>query len=256
MASRMPAPPIHDIPDARVYRVGGAVRDKWLGLPVKDNDWVVVGATPEQMLAQGFLPVGKDFPVFLHPVSKEEYALARTERKTAHGYTGFAVHAAASVTLEEDLARRDSIDDRVEGLNAGADDYLTKPFDMKELQARIDALLRRARLPAFGGTLQIAAGEGRFLRLDPQLPLAWLGDSMLEVTQREWSLLSLLVARAGQVVSREDVLAVWQNDAADATISGSNALEVYVHRLRRKLAATTIQIRNVRGLGYTLTAGT
>ena len=81
---------------------------------------------------------------------------------------------------------------------------------------------------------------------------------MLEVTQREWSLLSLLVARAGQVVSREDVLAVWQNDAANsaaATISGSNALEVYVHRLRRKLATTTIQIRNVRGLGYTLTAG-
>ena len=156
------------------------------------------------------------------------------------------------------LTARDSVDDRVQGLNAGADDYLTKPFDMKELQARLDALLRRARLPAFGGTLQIAAGEGRFLRLDPQLPLAWLGDSMLEVTQREWSLLSLLVARVGQVVSREDVLAVWQNDAADpaaAAVSGSNALEVYIHRLRRKLAATTIQIRNVRGLGYTLTAG-
>ncbi len=103
----MPDNPIHDIPGAHVYRVGGAVRDKWLGLPVQDNDWVVVGATPEQMLAQGFLPVGKDFPVFLHPLSKEEYALARTERKTAQGYNGFAVHFSPDVTLEEDLARRD-----------------------------------------------------------------------------------------------------------------------------------------------------
>ena len=87
--------------------VGGAVRDRLLGLPVKDRDWVVVGATPEQMVEQGFIPVGRDFPVFLHPQTKEEYALARTERKTARGYRGFAVHAAPNVTLEQDLARRD-----------------------------------------------------------------------------------------------------------------------------------------------------
>ena len=87
--------------------VGGAVRDHLLGLPVKDRDWVVVGATPEQMVEQGFIPVGRDFPVFLHPRTKEEYALARTERKTARGYRGFAVHAASDVTLEQDLARRD-----------------------------------------------------------------------------------------------------------------------------------------------------
>ena len=91
----------------QTYMVGGAVRDALLGLPVQDRDWVVVGATPEMLLAQGFLPVGKDFPVFLHPVTREEYALARTERKTAPGYHGFAVHAAPDVTLEEDLARRD-----------------------------------------------------------------------------------------------------------------------------------------------------
>lgn len=152
------------------------------------------------------------------------------------------------------LTARDGVDDRVQGLNAGADDYLTKPFDMKELQARIGALLRRARLPAFGGSLQIAAGNGKRLRLDPQLPLAWIGDEMLDLTQREWALLSVLIARAGEVVSREDVLAVWQNDASEATgAAGSNALEVYIHRLRRKLADTNIQIRNVRGLGYTLT---
>ena len=91
----------------QIYLVGGAVRDALLGLAVKDRDWVVVGATPEAMSAQGFLPVGKDFPVFLHPQTQEEYALARTERKTARGYKGFAIHAAPDVTLAEDLARRD-----------------------------------------------------------------------------------------------------------------------------------------------------
>lgn len=91
----------------KIYRVGGAVRDQLLGLAVNDIDWVVVGATPEQMLGQGFQQVGRDFPVFLHPQSKQEYALARTERKTAPGYTGFTVHADPDVSLEQDLARRD-----------------------------------------------------------------------------------------------------------------------------------------------------
>ena len=91
----------------QIYMVGGAVRDALLGLPVQDHDWVVVGATPEQMAAQGYVPVGKDFPVFLHPQSKEEHALARTERKTARGYKGFAIHTSPDVTLDEDLARRD-----------------------------------------------------------------------------------------------------------------------------------------------------
>ena len=89
------------------YVVGGWVRDRLLGLPHKDRDWVVVGATPEEMLRRGFRQVGRDFPVFLHPDTGEEYALARTERKTAPGHTGFEVHAAPDVTLEEDLARRD-----------------------------------------------------------------------------------------------------------------------------------------------------
>ena len=91
----------------QIYLVGGAVRDALLGLPVHDRDWVVVGSTPEELTALGYLPVGKDFPVFLHPDTKEEYALARTERKTARGYHGFEVHAAPNVTLKEDLARRD-----------------------------------------------------------------------------------------------------------------------------------------------------
>jgi tRNA nucleotidyltransferase (CCA-adding enzyme) len=91
----------------KIYLVGGSVRDRLLGLPASDRDYVVVGATPEQMLASGYQPVGKDFPVFLHPQTKEEYALARTERKSGRGYTGFAFHAAPDVTLEDDLRRRD-----------------------------------------------------------------------------------------------------------------------------------------------------
>ncbi len=91
----------------QAYIVGGAVRDELLGLPVVDRDWVVVGATPEEMTAAGFRPVGRDFPVFLHPETHEEYALARTERKSGRGYKGFTVYSAPDVTLEQDLARRD-----------------------------------------------------------------------------------------------------------------------------------------------------
>src|SRR6478735_7659217 len=102
-----PTPPRSEGRALKSYVVGGAVRDELLGVPVKDRDWVVVGATPEEMLAKGFKPVGKGFPVFLHPVTKEEYALARTERKSGRGYKGFTVHAAPDVTLEDDLRRRD-----------------------------------------------------------------------------------------------------------------------------------------------------
>ncbi|MDQ1362554.1 MAG: hypothetical protein QG652_414 [Pseudomonadota bacterium] len=119
----------------QIYLVGGAVRDELLHYPVHENDWVVTGATPQQMLDSGYTQVGKDFPVFLHPVTKEEYALARTERKTAAGYKGFAVHASPDVTLEEDLKRRDLT------INAMARDNQQKiidPFNgRKDLQNKI-----------------------------------------------------------------------------------------------------------------------
>ena len=117
------------------YVVGGAVRDELLNLPVQDRDWVVVGATPEEMLAAGFRPVGKDFPVFLHPQTQEEYALARTERKTAPGYAGFAFHAAPDVTLEEDLARRDLT---INAMAKGDDGALLDPYGGRaDLEARV-----------------------------------------------------------------------------------------------------------------------
>lgn len=110
----------------QIYLVGGAVRDELLGFAVKDRDYVVVGSTPEQMVAAGYKPVGKDFPVFLHPVTHDEYALARTERKTAKGYKGFAVHASPEVTLEEDLARRDLT---INAIAKSEDGQLIDPFN-------------------------------------------------------------------------------------------------------------------------------
>ncbi len=109
----------------QIYLVGGAVRDKLLGLAVKDRDYVVVGATPEDMVAQGFRPVGADFPVFLHPDTKEEYALARTERKTGRGYKGFTVYATPDVTLEDDLRRRDLT---INAMAEAADGTLIDPY--------------------------------------------------------------------------------------------------------------------------------
>ncbi len=117
------------------YCVGGAVRDKLLGISVQDRDWVVVGSTPEDMVARGFKPVGKDFPVFLHPVTHEEYALARTERKTTPGYKGFVVHATPDVTLEQDLLRRDFT---INAIAQAADGTLIDPYHgVADIQARI-----------------------------------------------------------------------------------------------------------------------
>ena len=128
----------------QIYMVGGAVRDRLLGLPVQDHDWVVVGATPEQMVARGYLPVGKDFPVFLHPDTREEYALARTERKSGRGYKGFTVFTSPDVTIEDDLARRDltinAIAARADwtGAEGQKDPEFIDPFHgRRDLQAKV-----------------------------------------------------------------------------------------------------------------------
>src|ERR671915_2411049 len=119
----------------KAYVVGGAVRDELLGLPVQDKDYVVVGATAEEMVTRGFKPVGKDFPVFLHPETHEEYALARTERKSGRGYKGFKVHASPEVTLEEDLKRRDLT---INAMAKAEDGTLIDPFGgKKDLDGRI-----------------------------------------------------------------------------------------------------------------------
>ena len=127
----------------QIYKVGGAVRDRLLGKPVTDIDWVVVGATTKEMLAKGFRPVGADFPVFLHPQSGEEYALARTERKSGRGYGGFTFHASPEVTLEEDLIRRDLT------INAMAEDDQQNLTDPYHGQRDLEARLLRHVSPAF-----------------------------------------------------------------------------------------------------------
>ena len=145
------------------YLVGGCVRDELLGRPSKDRDWVVVGASPEEMLAAGYKSVGKDFPVFLHPETKEEYALARTERKTAPGYTGFSFHADADVTLEQDLSRRDLT------INAIARDEQGNIVDPYNGQQDLQDRILRHVSPAFAEDpvriLRIARFAARFAEL-------------------------------------------------------------------------------------------
>ncbi|MDR0280077.1 MAG: multifunctional CCA addition/repair protein [Paucimonas sp.] len=151
----------------QIYKVGGAVRDRLLGRPVTDNDWVVVGATAQQMEALGYRPVGTDFPVFLHPESGEEYALARTERKSGVGYGGFTFHASPDVTLEQDLIRRDLT------INAMAEDdhgNLTDPYNGKQ---DLDNRLLRHVSPAFAEdplrVLRVARFAARFAGLGFQV---------------------------------------------------------------------------------------
>lgn len=177
-----------------VYRVGGAVRDARLGWPVKDTDWVVVGTTAEEMRRRGFKPVGRDFPVFLHPVSHEEFALARTERKSGHGYTGFVVHASPEVTLEEDLARRDLT---INAMAESPEGELVDPYGgLADLEARRlrhvspafveDPLrvLRTARfLARYAGLGFVIAEETRALMRS----LAASGELSHLVAERVWA---------------------------------------------------------------------
>ena len=179
----------------KIYAVGGCVRDRLLGVPVADRDWVVVGATPQEMLAAGFRPVGRDFPVFLHPATGEEYALARTERKTAPGYHGFAFHAAPEVTLDEDLARRDLT------INAMALDEAGRLIDPFGGRADLEAGVLRHVGPAFAEDPVRILRVARFAARLPAFRIAeetmQLARSMVEagevdalVPERVWQELS------------------------------------------------------------------
>ena len=165
------------------YLVGGAVRDTLLGRPVRERDWVVVGETPESMLAKGFKPVGKDFPVYLHPATREEYALARTERKTAPGYHGFTVHAARDVTLEQDLLRRDLT------INAMAQDERGCLIDPYGGRRDLEARRLRHVSPAFSEDpvriLRLARFAARFAPLGFRVAEDTLGLMRAMVTAGE-----------------------------------------------------------------------
>lgn len=147
----------------KIYLVGGAVRDALLGLPIKDKDWVVVGATPQGMLDAGYQQVGRDFPVFLHPQTREEYALARTERKSGSGYTGFTCYAAPDVTLEADLQRRDLT------INAMARDDNGEIIDPYNGRDDLENRLLRHVSPAFSEdplrVLRVARFAARYAHL-------------------------------------------------------------------------------------------
>ena len=143
------------------------------------------------------------------------------------------------------LTALDSLDDRVAGLNAGADDYLTKPFDFPELEARLHALLRRLRPAAR------AARQGRLL-FDREARRATVDDEPLDLSPREWILLDLLLTQRDRVVTKAQINEAWDQDRSDGTVAAGNSIEVHIHRLRRKLDGSGLSIRTVRGLGYLL----
>jgi tRNA nucleotidyltransferase (CCA-adding enzyme) len=179
----------------QIYVVGGAVRDALLGLPVKDHDHVVVGATPDEMIAKGFRPVGKDFPVFLHPKTQEEYALARTERKTAPGYKGFVFHTSPDVTLEDDLIRRDLT---INAIARADDGTLTDPYGgQRDLEQRIFRHVSEAFAEDPVRILRIARFAARFsdFRVAPETnalmkQMVEQGEVDALVPERVWQELS------------------------------------------------------------------
>ncbi len=178
----------------RIYTVGGAVRDELLGLPVQDRDYVVVGATPQDMVAQGYRPVGRDFPVFLHPRSHEEYALARTERKAGKGYKGFQVHAAPDVTLEEDLARRDLT---INAMARDEDGTLIDPYNGEaDLRAGVLRHVSSAFVEDPVRILRVARFAARFGFRIAEETLALMGEMVVNgevdalVPERVWQELS------------------------------------------------------------------
>jgi tRNA nucleotidyltransferase (CCA-adding enzyme) len=209
----------------RVFRVGGSVRDELLGLPDADRDFVVVGATPEEMVARGFLPVGKDFPVFLHPQTREEYALARTERKSGRGYHGFTFHTAPDVTLEDDLRRRDLT---INAMARAEDGILIDPFGgAKDLRvgtlrhvseafaedplrvlrvARFAARFGFAVAPETEALMQRIVGSGELAELAPERVWQELAKGLLTTHPSRMIAVLRACGALGQVLPEVDAL--------------------------------------------------
>jgi tRNA nucleotidyltransferase (CCA-adding enzyme) len=178
------------------YIVGGAIRDRLLGLPGQDRDHVVVGATPEELIALGYRPVGKDFPVFLHPDTHEEYALARTERKTARGYKGFAVHAAPDVTLEQDLLRRDLT---INAIAQAEDGTLIDPHGGR---ADLEARLFRHVSDAFAEDPVRILRLARFAARFPEFSVAPETQALMQTMVAAGEVDALVPERVWQEISR------------------------------------------------------
>jgi tRNA nucleotidyltransferase (CCA-adding enzyme) len=250
----------------KIYCVGGAVRDELLGLPVKDRDYVVVGATPEEMLQRGFKPVGKDFPVFLHPATHEEYALARTERKIARGYHGFEFHTAPDVTLEQDLARRDLT------INAIARDSQGKLIDPFNGASDLKAGVLRHVGPAFAEDpvriLRVSRFAARLgFRIAPETlalmrQMAENGEADALVAERVWQEFArgLMESQPSRMIGvlREcgalarvmpELETLWEDPdagrdalrALDASARAGEALEVRIAALARSLDPLAVE---------------
>ena len=230
----------------KIYAVGGAVRDELLGLPVKDRDYVVVGATPEEMIRLGYKPVGKDFPVFLHPKTREEHALARTERKTARGYRGFQVYAAPDVTLDQDLSRRDltinaiarDADGRIIDPYGGADDlkrgvlrHVSPAFAEDPVR-----ILRVARFAARFG-FKVAPATLRLMRA-----MVETGEADALVPERVWQELAIGLMEAAP-------------SKMFARLANCGALARVLPELAAAWVSRTQYARSQRWLDYAATQG-
>lgn len=237
----------------QVYIVGGAVRDALLGRPAGDRDWVVVGATPEEMVSRGFIPVGGDFPVFLHPQTKEEYALARTERKSGRGYKGFTFYTGADVTLEEDLKRRDLT------INAMAQSMAGKLVDPLNGVADLKARLFRHVGPAFEEDpvriLRLARFAARFTDFSVAPETLSLCQRMVSTGEVD----ALVPERVWQELSRglmsekpSRMLAVLKESGASARIMPEWHESVRVARLVDEAATATM--RTATDTGFPLSA--
>ena len=258
----------------KIYVVGGAVRDALLGLPVQDHDHVVVGATPEQMVAAGFRPVGKDFPVFLHPKTQEEYALARTERKTAPGYHGFVFHTSPDVTLEDDLVRRDLTINAMARSHDG-DGAIVDPYGgQRDLEARLFRHVSEAFAEDPVRILRVARFAARFaeFRVAPETnalmrAMVEAGEADALVPERVWQEIArgLMEARPSRMfaVLRDcgalarimpELDALWGRPHPLEADSGVRAMRVIDHAaagrhtLAVRFAALVLDVAAIDGL--------